>query len=760
MSGSSGEPGGPRSLSEDGPGPGRRWLGRLAPPVTLALLAAVGGWSLWTVERAKTQELSNALETTLAANVTAMTLWLQGQETVATNLAHDPRVFAATAELLALRGPAGEDVPRSDLIASPASKALRAILGPPTSAQGYAGFVVVDRTGRTVGASEDASVGDRALAERSDAVGRALGGRAAVSRPFPAEVPLPNAEGRPELGAPTMLVAVPLRSARGEVLAALGVRIRPEGGFTQILQVARFGTTGETYAVDDRGRMLSQSRFDHQIRPLGLLGDSPGARSMLGLEIRDPGGDMTTGFRPTVERREQPLTKMAASLAAGRAGIDPVGYNDYRGVPVVGAWRWLPDYGMGVTTEVDVAEAFRPLWILRRTIWSLLGLLLVSYVANLLAARNVSDLTGRARCAERRVRQAELRARQLGQYTLEEKLGQGGMGAVYRASHAMLRRPTAIKLLSAVRPNVRELLRFEREVQLTSRLNHPNTITIFDFGRTPEGIFYYAMEYLPGIDLERLVRRFGPLPEARVIHLLIQVASALEEAHRMGLIHRDIKPANLMICERGGLYDFVKVLDFGLVREARNTDPGLTMAGSITGTPQYLSPEAIRNPDSADAQSDLYAVGAVAYFLLTGLPAFAGASAMEILSDHLSRDPTAPSRSLGRAIDPALESLVLACLAKKPADRPSGASDLLARLRQCSAFGAWTNEDARLWWAENRPQVPEPRPLGADAPADPPQSTEGLTITVSLNEAHRALGSGTETTGAFLVRPEDPTEPG
>ena len=709
------------------------WAGKVVPTLTLAVLIAVAWWSLSTIERAKNQELANALETTLAANVTAMTIWFDDQKTLVTLLAHDPRVRAAAAELTGLRGPAGEDIARDKLLTSPAAGRLHEFLDSLRQESGYSGFVIVDRTGRAVAATDPAIVGTRTLHERVDAIARSLTGKTTVSRPFTSEVPLPDPDGKPALGVPTMLVSSPLRSANNEVIGALILRIRPEAGFTKILQVARFGTTGETYAVDDRGTLLSQSRFDDQIRPLGLLGSEPTSRSMLALEIRDPGGDMTTGFRPTISRREQPLTKMAAALAAGRNGTDVAGYNDYRGVPVAGAWEWLPEYHLGVTTEVDVDEAYQPLYLLRRSIYVLLGLLVISYGANLLAARSMSILASKAKWAERRVRQAELKARQLGQYTLEEKLGEGGMGAVYRASHSMLRRPTAIKLMSAIQPNVRDLLRFEREVQLTSRLNHPNTITIFDYGRTPEGIFYYAMEYLPGIDLDRLVRETGQLPEARVVHILAQIAAALQEAHAIGLIHRDIKPANLMLCERGGLFDFIKVLDFGLVREAESGDPSLTIVGSITGSPQYISPEAIRNANSADGRSDLYAVGAVAYFLLTGRAAFVGSTVAEILADHLSRPLTTLSQSMTRPMDPILEQLIVDCLAKNPSDRPANAAEFLDRLRKCASFGRWSNENARQWWHQHKSNVN----LSTDGPIviTASQDDNLTTVTVARNGA-------------------------
>src|SRR6185369_11608020 len=210
---------------------------------------------------------------------------------------------------------------------------------------------------------------------------------------------------------------------------------------------------------------------------------------------------------------------------------------------------------------------------------------------------------------------------QIGQYKLEQRLGSGGMGVVYRGQHAMLRRPTAIKMLDVDKVNEGSIQRFEREVQITSQLNNPHTVAIYDFGHTPEGVFYYAMEYLDGIDLQTLVERYGPQPVPRVIHMLLQVCSSLYEAHSLGLVHRDIKPANVMLNRRGGEPDVVKVLDFGLVKaldEAKQS----RQTGGLSGTPLYMSPEAIQTPDLVDARSDLYAVGAIGYFLITGQPVF------------------------------------------------------------------------------------------------------------------------------------------
>jgi hypothetical protein len=271
-------------------------------------------------------------------------------------------------------------------------------------------------------------------------------------------------------------------------------------------------------------------------------------------------------------------------------------------------------------------------------------------------------------------------AMKLGQYTLEEEIGHGGMGSVYRAKHALLRRPTAIKLLAPDRTSALDQKRFEREVQLTSMLTHPNTIAIYDFGHTRDGIFYYAMELLEGVSLEKLVEDEGPQPAERVIHILLQMAGALAEAHDASLIHRDVKPANVFLSTRGGMKDFVKVLDFGLVKEADPKDPSLSTADSIAGTPLYMAPESILDPGAIDARVDIYAVGGVAYWLLTGTPPFDGTNLIEICSQHLHAPVEPPSKRLGAPVPEKLEQIVLRCLAKSREDRPASARALIEEL--------------------------------------------------------------------------------
>jgi serine/threonine protein kinase len=257
--------------------------------------------------------------------------------------------------------------------------------------------------------------------------------------------------------------------------------------------------------------------------------------------------------------------------------------------------------------------------------------------------------------------------------------------------------------------------RLEKEVQLTARLTHPNAISIYDYGRTPDGVFYYAMELLDGLNLEELVQGDGPQPAGRVIHLLRQVCAALKEAHGVGLIHRDIKPANIHLCRRGDVPDFVKVLDFGLVREVKGGgDATRSNVDAVVGTPLYMSPEAILTPDRIDARADIYGLGGVAYHLVTGAPPFQGQSIVEICAHHLHSSPPPPSERAPVPDD--LERVILACLAKDRGDRPSTVQALSRSLEGCRDAQRWTEADAEAWWAcrlETRQAKPN-RPMAAN----------------------------------------------
>jgi hypothetical protein len=310
------------------------------------------------------------------------------------------------------------------------------------------------------------------------------------------------------------------------------------------------------------------------------------------------------------------------------------------------------------------------------------------------------------------LRQQVKRAMQLGQYTLLRKIGEGGMGVVWEAKHAFLRRKTAVKLLPAERAGEEAVARFEREVQLTSTLTHPNTIAIYDYGRSADGVFYYAMEHLDGIDLQALVDRGGPQPPGLVAHVLCQLCDALSEAHGVGLIHRDVKPANVILCERGGHPLVAKVLDFGLVKRVEKSDVDLELSAQnmLIGTPLYMAPEALVSPDRIDARSDLYSVGALGYVLLTGKPVFEGTSPLEVFAQHMHERPIPPSKRLGAPVPEDLEAIVLECLEKDPAMRPKDAAELSARFAATAAKREFTLAHARAAWERCRELMSEEPP--------------------------------------------------
>ena len=305
------------------------------------------------------------------------------------------------------------------------------------------------------------------------------------------------------------------------------------------------------------------------------------------------------------------------------------------------------------------------------------------------------------------------KAREMGSYQLGELLGRGGMGEVYRASHRMLARPAAIKLIRPEmlggddpRARTRAIARFRREAEAAARLQSAHTVDLYDFGLTADQTLYLVMELLDGMDLESLVRQHGPQPAPRVIHILRQVCDSLEEAHARGLVHRDIKPANIHIGRVGCREDFVKVLDFGLVKTASiGAEPSLaTMEGVIVGTPAYMAPEMALGED-VDARADLYALGCVAYYLLTGVQVFTGDTPIKVITQHLQAVPMPPSARTELRIPVALDQLVLACLAKSPEDRPQSARELARSLDVIDGM-TWSEDEARLWWSLHHPLQP------------------------------------------------------
>jgi serine/threonine protein kinase len=769
----------------------RTWL---APLIVAVLVAAFGFWCNTRVRQTIESQLKADLTTIIDANVTALEIWTSNQFNLATALAGDPSIRSLALALL--RDPPSAGAPRNrdeDANRAPTpAEELDRHLRPRLEQVGYRiAHLVGTNLSIVAGSSRGRFRGRPTVLEdhvdrfqqlfasgqpilitpfkpmRPQRPGRPTDGLPprSMTNGFPGAWPGGNrdAEGpRPEFGGfrpnfngtnrPTgfgpgtgrfstngppprrgdltlMQVAVPIRDDAGQIQGAFTLVIDPEREFTRILSVARSGVSGETYALDQRGLLISRSRFDEQLRRLGLIAEHPESTSALNLRLSDPGTVQPTTVTPDdTTHPTRPLTHLAAAAIAGGTGVDVSTSRDYRGIPVIGAWRWLPQHGFGVVTQINASEAYQSLRVLNFLFLILFLLLLLCSTGMLLVSR--ANLTWR-----RRLDQAELRLRQLGQYTLQEKIGEGAMGVVYRARHGLLRRDTAVKLLLPDRADAESVARFEREVCLSCQLTHPNTIQVFDYGRTPDGIFYYAMEYLRGLNLHDLVGRYGPQPQARVIHILVQICDSLSEAHALGLVHRDIKPANVFLCHRGGIADCVKVLDFGLIREFRSgSELSPASPSTIEGTPSFIPPEAIHNRSPIDPRSDLYSVGALGYYLVCGQAVFEAEDVAELYEKHLHDLPLPPSRRSVNAVGKELEAILLECLAKEPTDRPPSADALRRRLASLTETAPWLPAQGAEWWSSH----PEASVNGIPHPPGSSSLRPDPTLKVDLNHRDAA----------------------
>ena len=634
------------------------------------ILAAVvlGGVAYSTrnqVRQSSEDQVREQLRVVLNADVLAVQTWIDDWKREANLWANNPAVRAQAEHLIQEAG--GDSKRALELGDSREMKEFTALFQSFLQGPGEASVVLADRQGLRIGTGRRNN--ERAAAFLVDI----LEGQTRFAPPSRADA---WAQDKPKDSRVMSFVEVPVRNCKGIIFGALGF-VRTGGyGLADFLSVARAGKTGETYAISPEGLMLSQSRFDQRLKEIGLIPNEPGASSALTIQVRDPGGDLTAGYKPALELEARPLTLIARLAIASRdkppeqqTGIVLEPYRDYRGIEVIGAWRWLPEHDFGVITEVDSAEAFNSLRSVSRAFYALIGTLGVFVGLTLLASISLA-----------RVRQREPR---LGQYLLSKQIGEGGTSKIFLAQHALLRRPTAVKVLTPSEGMPQEAIqRFEREVQAVCRLTHPNTIEIYDFGRTPNGTFYYAMEYLPGLNLSELVSLDGPLPSGRVIHILKHVCASLREAHGQGLVHRDIKPQNIMLCERGGEYDFVKVLDFGLVWHLGDSaDMRITRPHRIIGTPLYMAPERISSPLEADVRSDIYSLGAVAYHLLAGRPVFRSVTDLELLGQIMHASPDPLSELVPAPIPGALERLVMNSISRELSRRPQSVAEMLEILR-------------------------------------------------------------------------------
>lgn len=482
---------------------------------------------------------------------------------------------------------------------------------------------------------------------------------------------------------PVVSIFVPILDPdTAAVIAALMVRgYGLEEQFTTLLEAWREEPEQETYLIDGRGAILTETRYGAALESLELaLDETRHRRAPLAW---DPGVNLLNREKPEYGPSAWPPTLLARQIAAGNDGMNADGYRNYVGQVVVGAWRWLPDHELGIAFEQEQTRAFEVVHLVRNALVAANGLFAICIIGVAFLA-SVSTLN----------RQRLRDVGEVGPYQVQELLGEGGMGRVYLAEHALLCRQSAVKVLTKGLNDLSVISRFEREVQLASQLTHPNTISIYDFGRNNDGLFYYAMEYINGAHLGQLIEYNGPLEPGRCIFILRQLCRALLEAHQAGVVHRDIKPQNIMVCNRGGEPDFVKLFDYGLVKAFA---PGVSHSSSqtriVVGTPRFMAPERLSSPWLADPRVDVYSVGAVAYFLLTGqLPPL-------VTVDHsLDQEPIGVETL---DLPPAVVDfggLLSVCMAVEPSMRPSNMSSLTREFDELSEKYPWDREDSVEWW--------------------------------------------------------------
>jgi serine/threonine-protein kinase len=667
--------------------------------LVLILLLALAGLSAWTYVsvRHSLRDIRDAgMRALLATQVEALNRWIEEKRGDAAAWASRSEVRVRVEELATLSR-AREGTAQA-LWEAPARRALLEALAPALRAEHVAAVNAVDPGGRIIATQFQPHAGRMLGPEMQERLKDVFRGETRFVAPFPESARVEGAQAV-ALRRPVAWVVAPVRGGDGRVIAALGFAKNAHERFAGILTAARPGATGEAYAFDASGTLLSESRFLRELQGAGLL-PADESSSIFRVQLRDPGGNLVEGFRPDTERQAQPLTRLAAAAIGSIGNADPARmqgvildpYRNYLGEEVVGAWRWLPEYGMGVALEMSSGEGYAPLGYFHASFAVMLGFVLLLWLGAYLSPQAWSRLKG------------EADPLQVGPYRLLREIGEGGMSTVYLAQHAYLTRPTAVKVLKPHAATDEMIARFAREVQLASRLRHPNTVRIYDYGRAFNGLFYYAMEHLDGLSLGELVERFGPMPAGRAAWALRQACESLAEMHQRGLIHRDIKPQNIMLCRQGEECDVAKVLDFGLVKDVSSAATrDLTRAVRILGTPIYMAPERIRNPADVDARADIYALGAVAFHVLTGQKLFEAVNDLDLTNQVLNAAPRRTSELAGDAVPAALDELVARCLAKDRDRRPGSVAELIAVFDAVLARDPWSPAHASAWWAEHVP---------------------------------------------------------
>jgi len=628
---------------------------RLTLLLLLAALLGVGIWAYRGVGDSLREIRATGMQALLNTQVGTLEQWISERRHEAEQLAADPDLTADIRKLVSGRGDG------TLIIASILTK---------SAAIGVTGARVIEPRGRILAARDVQRTGSDVTPDFFAHLAPALAGDSAFVRPY-------RGGGAGEIG--RAWVATPIRASNGRIIAVLALGSPVDKGFADLFEAARPGGSGEALAFDAEGWLLSPSRHSDELQRRGLA-------PRLALPDMD-------------DRLTLLATRAVAARTEGGEGLLLQPYPNYLGQDVIGAWRWVRDLDVGIAIEIEAGEAYAPLTYLQIGFSIILLLIFAVWLSGFLPPSVLAGLLRR-----------DSAVRQLGPYRLLRQIGEGAISNVYLAQHRMLKRPAAVKVLKQQATSEEWTARFQREVQLSSLLHHPNTIRIYDYGTGPGGEFYYAMEYLEGLSLADLVERYGPVPPARTAYILRQACASLWEAHSCGLVHRDIKPQNIMLCEVRGERDMVKVLDFGLVKQMSGDNTrDLTGSMRILGTPLYMSPERIRNPSDADGRADIYALGAVGFFLLTGKRLFETETEHDLTYQVLHTVPRLASACSPFAVPAELDALIGRCLEKDPAARPQSIAEVAGVLDGVLVHMPWTRDKIDGWWksywiGENDPE--------------------------------------------------------
>jgi serine/threonine-protein kinase len=637
------------------------------------------------LETSTREEATRRLQQLLDDRVAAIRSWASRRKDLARSALEDP-AFVSRIAALAGSAQTAERV-AGVLRTGPSDAPVCRRMAQPPEGIGDLGYCIVDPAGFVLCSSIESTVGHPLAPESASCLRGLALGEWTLSRPYPDRQLGLTLD--PEIPRPVMLVGGPIRGPQGQVLAYGAFFFSPEAEFYELLSCPG---PAEFLAFDEKGLLLNNLKDSGPLLASGLLAAPSPNQTALRVRLRDPGQELRAASGPPGSAGSWAPTRMCLSAMQAASGSDASGYRNLVGRVVVGAWTWLPELSMGIGAEEEldrVLASFQPLrsgfWFL----WSVPAVL----------AGALYFTFGRFRGPRSEDREC------IGFYVVERPIGQGGMGDVFLATHRILSRPAALKILREARPDEATISRFKREARMASRLGHPNSIQIFDYGETPDGRLYYAMEYVEGLNLAQLLTLEGTLSVGRSVYLLRQISGALEEAHALGLLHRDLKPSNIMIGRKGGLGDVVKILDFGIASSVGGAGEDATRSSNVVGTPAYMAPERIRQPHQLDFRSDIYSFGGVAFHMLTGRSIFEGPGPTELIYQVLTSKRPSPSKLRGAPLPDALERLILDCLAIEPESRPLSMTEITEALRAVVAAEPWSQDEARAWWASNRERV-------------------------------------------------------